>query len=146
VKTFNGIVAPQKMTPFFATLTLDLILVSPFIGAACAIVWAIRALVKGEVVSSGRFSRRRTIYRSVNPIQFWIELGLYGVTITLLLALGLMFFDDASRFFYELVRNVHDQALASAGSTIPLDLGSAFAPDWRPFAIARPGFTKHLFF
>lgn len=97
------------MTPFFATLVLDLILVSPLIGAACAIVLAIRALVKGEVVSSGRFSRRRTIYRSVNPIQFWIELGLYGVTITLLLALGVMFFADASRFFYELVRDVHSR-------------------------------------
>jgi hypothetical protein len=89
----------------FATLTLDLILISPFIAAVCAIVWAIRALVKGEVVSSGRFTRRRTIYRSANPIQFWIELGLYGVTIVVLLALGLMFFGDASRFFYELVRD-----------------------------------------
>jgi hypothetical protein len=76
---------------FFATLTLALILISPFIGAACAIVWAIGALVKGDVVSSGRFSRRRTIYRSTNPIQFWTELGLYGVAIALLLALGLMF-------------------------------------------------------
>ena len=95
------------MAPLLATLALDLILISPFIGAVCAIAWAIRALVKGELVSSGRFQRRRTIYRSANPIQFWIEIGLYGVTIMLLFALGLMFFPYAARFFHELARDVY---------------------------------------
>jgi hypothetical protein len=89
---------------FFATLALALIMVSPFIGAAFAIVWAIRALARGEVVSSGRFKRRRTIVRSANPIQFWMELALYGVTIVLLLALGVLFSGDARRFVHELVR------------------------------------------
>jgi hypothetical protein len=97
------------MTPFLATLALDLILISPFIGAACAIVWAIRALVKGEVVSYGRVVGRRTISRSANPIQFWMELGLYAVTIVFLLVLGLMFFPDAAHFFGELVRDVYQR-------------------------------------
>jgi hypothetical protein len=92
------------MTPFFATLALELILISPFLGAACAIGWAIRALVTGEVVSYGRVLGRRTISRSANPVQFWMELALYGVTVVVLAALGLMFFPDATRFFYELTR------------------------------------------
>jgi Zn-dependent protease len=94
------------MTPFVATLALELILISPFMGAACTIAWAIRALVTGEVVSYGRVLGRRTISRSANPIQFWMELGLYGVTVAVLLALGLMFFPDTTRFFHELVRDV----------------------------------------
>ena len=92
------------MTPFFATLVLGLILISPFVGAVCAIAWSIRALVTGKVVSFGRFMRRRTIVRAESPIQFWMELGLYGVTIVVLLAFGLMFFPDATRFFHELTR------------------------------------------
>jgi hypothetical protein len=94
------------VTPFFATLTLDLILISPFIGAVCVVIWGIRALVKGEVESYGRVVGRRTIVRSVNPIQFWVELSLYGVTTVAFLTLGFMFFNDASRFFYELVRDI----------------------------------------
>jgi hypothetical protein len=92
---------------FFATLALVLILVSPFIGAACLIVWGTRALVRGEVVSSGRFQRRRTIVRSANPIQFWIELSLYGIAVVLLLALGFGFSHDASRFFSELMGDAY---------------------------------------
>ena len=42
------------MTPFLVTLALDLILISPFIGAACLIVLATRALAEGEVNTSAR--------------------------------------------------------------------------------------------
>jgi hypothetical protein len=94
------------MSPLFATLTLDLILISPFIGAACVIVWGIRALVRGKLESYGRVVGRRTIGRFTNPIQFWVELSLYGVTTGVLLTLGFMFFGDASRVFHELVRGV----------------------------------------
>ena len=94
------------MSPLFATLTLDLILISPFFGAACVIVGGIRALVRGKLESHGRVVGSRTIVRSTNPIQFWVELSLYGVTTGVFLTLGFMFFGDATRFFHELVRGV----------------------------------------
>jgi len=37
----------QEMTPHFATLILDLVLMFPFIAAACVAVMAIRAVVNG---------------------------------------------------------------------------------------------------
>jgi hypothetical protein len=74
----------------FAQLAIDLILVVPLLAGACAIFMAIRAVVKGEVAGGGGRYSVKTIYRSVNPIQFWIEIGLYCAAGIFLLLLGLL--------------------------------------------------------
>jgi hypothetical protein len=85
-----------------AELVIDLIKSFPLIAAACAIAIATRAIWKGEVKSRTRMMSR-TIYRLVNPFQFWMEISLYCVTATFLLLLGLLFFDRAPNWFLDLM-------------------------------------------
>ena len=87
----------------FAQLAIDLILVVPFVASACAIFLATRAVLKGEVISTSRFLLKRKILSSVNPIQFWTEIGMYYLAAVFLLLLGLMFFNIAPAWFYELM-------------------------------------------
>ena len=72
-----------------AQLAINLILVVPLLAAVCAIFMAIRAVGKGEVASGGGKFRVRTIYRADNPIQFWIQIGLYCAAGIFLLLVGL---------------------------------------------------------
>ena len=74
----------------FAQLAIDLVLVVPLLAAACAIFMAMRAVVKGEVAGGGGGYSVRTIYRSVNPTQFWIQIVLYCAAGIFLLLLGLL--------------------------------------------------------
>jgi hypothetical protein len=87
----------------FAQLVIDLIMVVPFLASTCAIVMAIRGVVKGKLRSSSRFYPMRTLYRSANPIQFWVEIGLYCASAIFLLLMGLLFFDHAPNWFYVLM-------------------------------------------
>ena len=73
-----------------AQLAINLIIVVPFLAGVCAIVMAIRAVVKGEVASGGGRYAVRMISRSVHPIHFWIEIGLYGAAGMFLVLLGLL--------------------------------------------------------
>jgi hypothetical protein len=86
-----------------AQFAIDLILAVSFVASACAIFLATRAVVKGEVISTSRFLPKRKILSSVNPIQFWTEIAFYHVAAVFLLLLGLMFFNIAPNWFYELM-------------------------------------------
>jgi hypothetical protein len=85
-----------------ADLVIDLIKSVPLIAAACAIAIAARAIWTGEVKSRTRIMSR-TIYRLVNPIQFWMEISLCFVAATFLALLGLLFFDRAPNWFLDLM-------------------------------------------
>src|ERR1700693_4321693 len=87
----------------FPQLVIDVVMGIPFLASSCAIVMAIRGVVKGKLRSSSRFGPMRTLYRYANPIQFWIEIGLYCVSAIFLLLMGLMFFGRAPNWFYELM-------------------------------------------
>jgi hypothetical protein len=87
----------------FPQLVIDLIMGIPFLASGCAIVMAIRGVVKGKLRSSSRFGLMRTLHRSANANQFWIEIGLYCVSAIFLLLMGLMFFEHAPNWFYELM-------------------------------------------
>jgi hypothetical protein len=78
------------MMTSFAQFAINLILVVPLFAACCAIFMMVRAVVKGVVASGGGRFRVRTIYRSINPIQFWMEICLYFATAIFLLLLGLL--------------------------------------------------------
>lgn len=85
-----------------AEFAINLIKSVPLIAAACAIAMAARAIWKGEVKSRTRVMSR-TIYRSVNPFQFWMEISLYCVAATFLALLGLLLFDRAPNWFLNLI-------------------------------------------
>jgi hypothetical protein len=87
----------------FTDLAIDVVKALPLLGAACAIAMASRAIVKGQVDTTGRMMPRRTVYRTTNPIRFWMEIGLYCATATFLLLLGLLLFDRAPNWFYEVM-------------------------------------------
>jgi hypothetical protein len=87
----------------FSTAALVVIKTSPFIAAAFVAAMAMRAILKGELKSGGGRSCIRTIIRSSNPIQFWIEIGLYGVVATFFVLFGLLFCDHAPDWFRDLV-------------------------------------------
>jgi hypothetical protein len=88
---------------FFAQLAIDFIMCIPLLAASCVVVMAIRAVVKGQVIVSSKLFPRRKITRSANPIQFWVEIGLYFIAAVFLCLLGLLFFDVAPNWFYELM-------------------------------------------
>ena len=87
----------------FAQLTIDLIMFFPFAAAACATGMSVRAVCRGQVVTSSRMFARRTLLRSANPIEFWMEIALYCLAATFLTLLGLLFFDHAPDWFYRLL-------------------------------------------
>ncbi len=75
----------------------------PFAAAACAIAMTVRAVSRGQVVTSSRMFARRTLLRSANPIEFWLEIALYCLAAIFLMFLGLLFFDHAPDWFYRLL-------------------------------------------
>jgi hypothetical protein len=89
----------------FTQVAVDLIMFFPFAAAACAIAMSTRAVARGEVVTSSRMFARRTLRRSTNPIEFWIEIGLCCAAAIFLTLLGLLFSDHAPNWFYELMLN-----------------------------------------
>ena len=86
-------------------LALRLVTIFPLVAAACAVIMAARALVKGEVKTHSTRFPLRTITMAANPVEFWIEIGLYCVTVVVLTSLGLLFIGHAPHWLYEMVRN-----------------------------------------
>ena len=86
---------------FSKNLALNLIAVFLFIVSAGITVIAIRAVMKGEVnYGGGGAAGIRTVFRSADPIYFWIQIGLHiGVAIFFVL-LGLMFTGHLPEEFY----------------------------------------------
>src|SRR5579862_8486857 len=89
---------------FMSTFALTLIENIYFIAAALAVVMAVRALVRGEVRAGSTRFPTRTIYRQANPIQFWLELGLYAVVIIFLLMMGLFMHGLAPAWFVDILQ------------------------------------------
>ena len=86
-------------------LLVRLFMIFPLVAAACAVIMAARALVRGEVKTHSTRFPLRTITRAANPVEFWIEIGLYCVTAVVLTSLGLLFIGHAPHWLYEMVRN-----------------------------------------
>jgi|GEM_PF-6961507 len=84
--------------PLLATL-----IAIPFAAAALLFVLAIRAVVRGQLLSKGRFLPARTIFRSAQPVQFWVEVALYCFFATFLLLLGLMWVGHDPRWFHQMM-------------------------------------------
>ena len=82
---------------------LATIIAIPFVSAALLFVLAIRAVIRGQLISKGRFLRARTIFRSTQPVQFWFEVALYCFCGTFLLLMGLMWVGHDPRWFHQMM-------------------------------------------
>lgn len=82
---------------------LATIIAIPFVAAAVLFVLAIRAVIRGQLISKGRFLPARTLFRSAQPIQFWLEVALYCVCGTFLLLMGSMWVGRDPRWFHEML-------------------------------------------
>ena len=80
-----------------------LIIAVPFVAAGLLFVFAVRAVIRGQLISKGRFLRARTIFRSAEPVQFWTEVTLYCVCGTFLLLMGLMLAGYDPRWFHQMM-------------------------------------------
>ncbi len=84
-------------------LLLATIIAVPFVAAALLFVLVMRAVIRGQLESSGRYLPARTICRSAQPIQFWFEVALYCFCGTFLLLMGLMWIGHDPRWFHEMI-------------------------------------------
>lgn len=91
---------------------LDVIIAIPFVAAALLFVFAVRAVIRGQLISKGRFLRARTIIRSAQPVQFWFEVALYCVCGTFLLLMGLMWVGHDPRWFHQMMLGMPKAARA----------------------------------
>lgn len=89
----------------FPELGLNLIKSSPFIGAICIIIKAIRVVMKGEV-ETGRYFHR-TVFKSSNPVRFWMEICLYFIVAAFLVLISLQFYGYAPHWFKQLMSDHH---------------------------------------
>lgn len=88
------------------------IIAVPFVAAALLFVFAIRAVIRGQLITKGRFLRARTIFRSAQPVQFWLEVVLYCVCGTFLLLMGLMWVGHDPRWFHQIMLGMPKAARA----------------------------------
>jgi hypothetical protein len=82
---------------------LATIMAIPFGAAALLFVLAMRAVIRGQLISKGRYLPARTILRSAQPIQFWLEVALYCVCGMFLLLMGLMWVGHDPRWFHQMM-------------------------------------------
>jgi hypothetical protein len=68
---------------------LELVLMVPYMASACALVMAVRGLVKGQIRRDERFGPR-TASRAANPLRFWTEIVLYCVAAIFFAVLGVL--------------------------------------------------------
>ena len=79
------------------------IIAIPFLSAALLFVLAIRAVIRGQLISKGRYLPARVIFRSAQPVQFWLELALYCICGAFLLLMGLMWVGHDPRWFHQIM-------------------------------------------
>lgn len=91
------------MPPWAADALLNLILISPFIGAAIVVFRMARAFHGGEVLA-GKGSRRNLSKVSA-PGQFWFEMALHLVVAVFLFLIGLSFTDYSPQWLEAWMRS-----------------------------------------
>jgi len=85
------------------TILFGLVILVPFAASATTIILAVRALMRGQLVTKGRYLPARTIFRAIQSVQFWPEIILYLFCGTFLLLLGLMLVGHDPRWFHEII-------------------------------------------
>jgi hypothetical protein len=85
------------------TLLLNLIQVGPFIAMTLVVVRTVRALATGEVKAGGRRSPVRQVSRSMQPFDFWFEVGLHVVVGVFLFLMGLLLTGHAPAWLIEVM-------------------------------------------
>lgn len=79
------------------------IIAVPFVSAALLFVFAIRGVIRGQLTTKGRYLPARAIFRSAQPVQFWLEVSLYCLCGTFLLLMGLMWVGHDPRWFHQMM-------------------------------------------
>ncbi|HYK16866.1 MAG TPA: hypothetical protein VEV37_02540 [Bryobacteraceae bacterium] len=82
------------------TILFGLVILVPFAASATTIILAVRALMRVQPVNKGSYLPARTIFRAIQPVQFWSEILFCG---TFLLPLGLMLVGHDPRWFHEII-------------------------------------------
>ncbi|HEV2298701.1 MAG TPA: hypothetical protein VGR72_09320 [Candidatus Acidoferrales bacterium] len=96
----------------FPRALLDIIIAVPFVAAGLLFVFAVRAVIRGHLITKGRFLQARTILRSAQPFQFWTEVALYCLCGAFLLLMGLMWVGHDPRWFHQMMLGTPNAARA----------------------------------
>jgi hypothetical protein len=85
------------------TILFGLVILVPLVASATTIILAVRALMRGQLVTKGRYLPARTIFCATQPVQFWSEIMLYLFCGAFLPLLGLMLVGHDPRWFHEII-------------------------------------------